>query len=107
MLGERIEKLKQEYTGQCVVVDSRRPELARFAGMAGRVKTVNFNGCALVQFEGAGPSWCDIELDYLKVVDRPKLEPAEAPAEMESTQKLSRLELARLEKQVAKPGDHK
>ena len=119
MVFEHIEKLKQEYTGQYVAVDSQRPELARFAGATGRVKTINFNGCALVQFEDIGPGWYDIELDYLKVVDRPepkaaevKAKPAakksapknaEAPAEADTGEKLSRLELARMQKEVAKP----
>ncbi len=125
MLPQRIEKLKQEYTGRYVLVDGRRPELARFAGVSARVKTVNFNGRALVQFEGADRSWYDVELDHLKVVDPPQ-PAAEAPsaaegnrkkqespaaagpaaqkvatlAPPEAKEKLSRLELARLEKQT-------
>lgn len=121
MLTERIEKLRQEYTGQHVVVDSEQAELARFAGKPAQVKTINFNGRALVQFEGADRSWYDIELDHLKVVDQPEPEhaetadqpaPAEKPAakrveaaaEPKAKEKLSRLELARLEKEAAKPG---
>lgn len=120
MLRERMEKLRQEYTGQYVSVDPQRPELARFAGKSARVKTINFNGRALVQFDGADRGWYDIELDYLKVLDQRPSEPAEArpdplsaekpvpkeaetPAEPEAIEKLSRLELARLEKQAAQP----
>ncbi len=118
MLTERVEKLCQEYTGQYVVVDDSRAELQRFAGHKGRVKTINFNGRALVQFEGPDPGWYDLELDFLKVLDnlepeaeeaKPEAEvveptpasPPTAPAEPEPTETLSRLELARLEKEAA------
>jgi len=122
MLSERIEKLKQQYTGQYVAVDEKRAELARFAGQRGRVKTVNLNGCALVQFEGPDRSWYDIQLDYLKVVDKPDPDPApdspqsdpadkaapqkpEPPGGNSPPQKLSRLELARLEKEAEQAGE--
>ena len=107
---ERIENLRQEYAGQYVIVDVPRPELARFADAVGQVKTIDFNGHALVQFEGADRSWHDVELDHLKVVDKP--EPAEpksppkkepkSPAKPVPAEKLSRLELARLEKEAGK-----
>jgi len=71
MVPEEVEKLKQQYTGRHVLVDEHRPELARFAGRLGQVKTVNFSGRALVQFEGIDVAWYDIELDYLKVVEKP------------------------------------
>jgi hypothetical protein len=116
MLPERIEKLKQEYTDQYVVVDGERPELARFKDLIGRVKTINFAGRALVEFEGNdNRGWYDIELDYLKVVDKPEPEPAaeqgeaaakarptkaNAPSKCEAEEKLSPLELARMEKQA-------
>jgi hypothetical protein len=114
MSTERIEKLKLEYTGRSVVVDSDRPALARWARQPGRVKTINYNGRALVQFEGADQSWHEIELDDLKVVDTPSPESAggnglagsgqagsngqhdESPATRPTTQRLSRLELARM-----------
>ena len=112
---ERIEKLRQEYAGQTVMIDSDRPELARLKDVLGQVRTVNFNGRALVEFDGADRTWYDLELDYLKVIDKSqpngteeiapqsdtkepaanKPEPTEEPA---PTQKLSRLELARLQK---------
>ena len=110
MLSERIEKLKQQYTGQYVVVDGQRPELARFADICGRVKAVNMNGRALVQFDGVDRGWYDLELDDLKVIDKPEpkaAKAASAPADSGSAepkpdtragQRLSRLELARLEK---------
>ena len=112
MLSERIEKLKQQYTGQYVVVDGQRPELARFADICGRVKTVNMNGRALVQFDGVDQGWYDLELDDLKVIDKPEPKAAEAAAapadsakpepkpDTRAGQRLSRLELARLEKET-------
>lgn len=72
MVFEHIEKLKQEYTDKYVVVDGSRPELRRFNDMTGVVKTVNMNGRALVEFDGhLNIGWYDIELDFLKVVDKP------------------------------------
>ncbi len=112
MLSQRIEKLKQQYTGRYVVVDGKRPGLARFAGISGVVKTVNMTGRALVQFEGADQGWYDLELDDLKVIDKPQPKPAQAasapadaeksqpPPESQDKQRLSRLELARLEKEA-------
>ncbi len=109
MLPERVDKMRQEYTGQQVTVDDRREELVRFAGTLGRVKTINFNGRALVQFGDRDTSWHDIDMDDLKVVDTPEPEATEidsTPAEMpqsaapaKQVEKLSRLELARLEKE--------
>ena len=127
MLPERVEKLKSEYTDQYVVVDASLPELARFKGMVGQVRTINFNGRALVEFDAnSNRSRYDIELDYLKVVDKPEPKPppakakrpvkkaalktdkptdetAEAPAKKADTpkQKLSALELARMKKDAA------
>ena len=80
MLSERIEELKRQYTGRCVVVDVQRPELARMAGKLGRIKTINYNGRALVQFEESDPGWHDIDLDYLKVVEPPQSVPNEVPS---------------------------
>jgi hypothetical protein len=67
MTPERIEQLKRQYTGKHVLVDGRRPELARWAGVPGRVVTVNHNGRVLVQFEGANPSWYDLDPEFVKV----------------------------------------
>jgi hypothetical protein len=113
---ERIEKLKQEYTDKCVVVDGRRPELARFKGMVGRVKTINFNGFALVEFDGnENRGWHDVELDHLKVVDNPERKQAatqgeaaanphtpngNGPPRKQREAKLSDLERARMAKQA-------
>jgi hypothetical protein len=73
MVFPNIEKIKQEYTDKYVVVDPQRPELARFADVVGQVKTVNMSGRALVEFLDyhLNIGWYDIELEFLKVVDKP------------------------------------
>ena len=74
MFVDQIQKLQQQYTDQYVVVDATRPELARFAGFVGFVKTVNMSGRALVEFQEyyANIGWFDIELDFLKIVPKPE-----------------------------------
>jgi hypothetical protein len=63
------EALRREWTDQYVEVNAQRPELARFAGLVGRVITVNWNNKALVDF-GDG-AWYDITAssDYLTKLD--------------------------------------
>jgi hypothetical protein len=75
----RLEQLKREWTDQFVEVNADRPELTRFAGIVGRVITVNFNAKALIDFQDGG--WYDIaaSADYLK-----KLDPAAAKAKYDS-----------------------
>ncbi|MDG2408397.1 MAG: hypothetical protein P8M53_05245 [Pirellulales bacterium] len=115
---EHIEKLKRDYTDKFVLVDDRCAELARFKGQTGRVKTVNMNGRALVEFDHySNIGWFDIDVDYLKVIERPepkekkvvkagspaaKKTPAKtAPVEKDKKQaggkKLSPLEMARMQ----------
>ena len=74
------EELKREWTDQFVQVNADRPELKRFAGLVGRVITVNFNGKALIDFADGG--WYDItaSTEYLK-----KLDPAAAKAKYDAT----------------------
>jgi hypothetical protein len=67
MSAEKLKKLRQLYVGQRVLVDARRPELARLADMPGRVVTINCNGHALVQFEGADQAWHEIDPEFLKL----------------------------------------
>ena len=64
------EDLKREWTDQYVMVDPTRVELARFAGIVGRVITVNWNHKALVDFQDGG--WYDITAssEYLTKLDR-------------------------------------
>lgn len=78
MVFEQIRKLQAEYIDKYVVVDEHRPELQRFCGLTGRVKTINMNGRALVQFDGRNNiAWYDIDIDYLRVVDAPPPPPVE------------------------------
>jgi hypothetical protein len=67
--------LKREWTDQYVLVKPERVELKRFAGIVGRVITVNYNNKAVIDFQDGG--WYDISAssDYLTKVD-----PAEAKA---------------------------
>ena len=72
MVFDHIEKLKSEYTDKYVVVDDSLPELKRFTGQTGMVRTVNMNGRALVEFDAfANIGWYDIEIDFLTIVDAP------------------------------------
>jgi hypothetical protein len=73
MVAQSIDQLKQDWTDKYVVVDGQRPELARFRDVVGRVKTVNMSGRALVEFLDyhVNIGWYDIDLDFLKIVDKP------------------------------------
>jgi hypothetical protein len=73
------ENLKREWTDQFVEVNAERPELKRFAGIVGRVVTVNFNNKAIVDFQDGG--WYDISAstEYLR-----KLDPETAKAKFNS-----------------------
>jgi hypothetical protein len=44
--SSRSKSWKREYTDKYVVVDAARPELRRFFGMTGTVKTINMSGRA-------------------------------------------------------------
>jgi hypothetical protein len=46
------------------------PELKRFAGVVGRVVTVNWNNRAVVDFQDGG--WYDISPAYLTLVEAPE-----------------------------------
>lgn len=71
MSPDEIERLKQQYAGRRVLVDARRPELARLANMPGRVVAINYNGQAVVQFEGPDQGWHDIDPEFLKLEPLP------------------------------------
>jgi hypothetical protein len=78
---ELAEKLKAKLTDKYVVVDASVPELRRFADWTGKVKTVNMNCRALVEFDGpADIGWYDIDPAYLTVVDAPRPKPEKAEA---------------------------
>ena len=69
----QAEKLKVELTDKWVVVADQIPELRRFAALTGKVKTVNMNCRALVEFDGVEDiSWYDIDPQFLTVVDGPR-----------------------------------
>ena len=74
------EALKREWTDQFVSVNPGRPELTRFAGLVGRVVTVNFNNKAVVDFQDGG--WYDItaSTDCLT-----KLDPNEVKGKYDAT----------------------
>jgi hypothetical protein len=63
------EALKREWTDRFVEVNAAQPELKRFAGVVGRVITVNHNRKAVVDFQDGG--WYDIPAseEYLKKLD--------------------------------------
>lgn len=103
---DAVEQLKRSLTDKFVIVDTQSPELRRFVGLTGRVKTVNMSGRALVQFDGpVDIGWYDIDPSYLTVVDQPlpkkvaEAKPAEASAKKAPAAKptggKSPLELAR------------
>ena len=74
------EKLKRELTDKWVVVAEEVPELRRFSSLTGKVRTVNMNCRALVEFDGPEDiAWYDIDPQFLTVVDspRPKAKPEE------------------------------
>ncbi len=73
MLIADAEVLKKQLTDKYVVVNQSVPELRRFVGLTGRVKTVNMNCRALVEFDGpVDISWYDIDPAFLTVVDAPQ-----------------------------------
>jgi hypothetical protein len=78
---DQAEQLKTELTDKWVVVDKNIPELRRFAGMTGKVKTVNMNCQALVEFHGQEDiGWYDIGTTFLTIVDGPVAKPKAAAA---------------------------
>ncbi len=79
---EQAELLKQQYTDKYVVVKSGAPELRRFQGLTGVVKTVNMSCRALVLFDGpADIGWYDIDPSFLTIVAEPQpKQPADAKA---------------------------
>src|SRR5438105_8475233 len=106
MIFDHIEKLKSQYTDKYVVVDESRPELQRFRGLTGAIKTVNMSGRALVEFDGyANIGWYDIELAFLKVVDKPppKPEAKEGKKEKAAPPKAEKAAAPKAEKPATKP----
>jgi len=103
---EHIEKLQREYTDKYVIVDDQRPELRRFKGMTGTVKTVNMKGRAMVEFDGNNNrGWYDIDIDFLELIDEPlpKEEKQEKKPVPKAKKAPSELEKARSEKEAKEP----
>src|SRR5438093_5608662 len=75
----QCESLKKEWTDQFVTVKPERQELQRFAGIVGRVITINFNGKALIDFQDGG--WYDITASPQYLV---KLDSAEGKAKYDA-----------------------
>ena len=118
-LLEEVTGLQRDWTDRFVQVDGSIPELKRFAGLTGQVKTVNMSGHALVEFTGSEDiGWYDIHPQFLTVVEvdvptestddtQAAVEDAPAPAQETTapaaeapaadTSNLSPLELARLQ----------
>ena len=71
MLSSQIDELNRRYRGRQVMVDPQQPELVPLANLAGQIKAINYNGRALVQFEGPDQGWHDIDLTCLRVVSPP------------------------------------
>ena len=70
---EQAEQLKRELTDKWVIVTDGIPELRRFATLTGKVRTVNMNCRALVEFDGPEDiGWYDIDPQFLTVVDEPR-----------------------------------
>lgn len=72
MFGQ-IEQSKQQYTDKYVMLSNPEPRLKRFVGLVGQVKTVNMSGRALVEWLNYHDNigWYDIEIEQLKVVEKP------------------------------------
>lgn len=76
MVFESIEKLKADWTDKYVITDDARPELKRFSGLTGTVKTVNMSGRCLVEFDGrSNIGWYDIDPHFLRVITEPLKKP--------------------------------
>lgn len=85
---QRAEELKRQWTDKRVAVRSVVPELRRFEGLTGTVKTANMNCRLLIEFDGpADISWYDIDPQFVDAVvdEAPKAAAAtEASASTES-----------------------
>ena len=67
---QRAEQLKREWTDRYVTVLDGVPELRRFQGLIGQVKTVNMNCRLLIEFDcPADISWYDVDPQFVTVVD--------------------------------------
>jgi cell pole-organizing protein PopZ len=106
MFGDKIEVMKRDFTDKYVLVDATRPELARFRDVVGRVKTVNMNGRALVEFDEyhLNVGWYDIAPEFLKVVDKPPPKEKKVEAKKPVAKPEAKLEAAKPAAPAAKAG---
>lgn len=79
---ESVDALKREWTDKRIrVKPDARPDLNRFAGRIGRIVTINYNGCAVVDFADGG--WYDVA-DFTTalevVIDEVESKPYDATA---------------------------
>ncbi len=65
---DKMDELRRVWTDRLVTARPERPDLQRFAGLVGRVITVNYSGKAIVDF--ADGAWYDIPAseEYLAVM---------------------------------------
>jgi len=79
------ETLKREWIDQFVEVNPEHSELKRFAGVVGRVITVNYNRKAVVDFQDG--AWYDItaSAEFLRKLD-PETARAKYDAKVNSAQ---------------------
>ncbi|MEO2013162.1 MAG: hypothetical protein ABGZ53_02205 [Fuerstiella sp.] len=76
---QRAEELKQEWTDRQVVIRSGIPELRRFDGLVGQVRTVNMNCRLLIEFAApADISWYDIDPQFVTIVESAQSQPSPA-----------------------------
>ena len=66
------DEVRRKWIDAFVKVNENRPDLKRFAGIVGRVVTVNYNGRAIIDFQDGG--WYDVPAsdDYLVKVEAPE-----------------------------------
>ncbi|WP_146118678.1 hypothetical protein [Blastopirellula marina] len=106
MVFEHIEKLKREYTDKYVAIANMVPELKRFEGRTGIVRTVNMSGRALVEFLGSNDiSWYDIDVDFLKIVQPPEQTRDQASAKQEAPGKPTTAEAGSSKKPATSTAD--
>ena len=92
---QRAEDLKREWTDRFVKVQGGVPELRRFEGLVGTVKTVNMNCRLLIEFDTpADISWYDIAPQFVLSVD---------PEEARKVSEASKVIEASSDKTAAKP----
>ena len=74
---QRAEELKREWTDRHVRIRKGVPELQRFDGLVGQVRTVNMNCRLLIEFDTpADISWYDIDPRFVTLVESVQAPPS-------------------------------